>query len=240
MAYEEDWETGSGLALDGATVTVTDLEFGFNPNMGAGITCANFKFEDEGGEEIEQSFSVGGKFEANRDGSEITGTGKINKNSNFGLLIDSVVEVLSEQGLHPGDVIGASKAAAGWIGTKWTFGSVERETTNPTTKEKKLSTKFIVTDYHGKGDDEPVAKASSKTSTAKAGKGAAKSAAKSNGIPDGIESELWEQLVELAGESEAHEDFVNAALDLDDVASNKAAQKAVMGTKAGSVWAAKG
>jgi hypothetical protein len=43
--------------------------------------------------------------------------------------------------------------------------------------------------------------------------------------------------VALAGEHEDHGDFVNAALDLDEVSNDRAIQKLVMGTKEGTVWA---
>lgn len=229
MAYEEDWETSSGLALDGATVEIIGAEFGFNANMGAGITCANFVMKDLDGEEIEQSFSVGQNFEASRDGSELVGNAKINKNSNYGLLIESVKDILD----NPGDVIGSPKVAANWIGTCWTFGSIEREVMNPTTKEKKISTKFIVTEYHGR-PDAPAASGAAKPA------GAAKRAATGSATASNldVDPELFAELVDLAKTHTDHEDFAAAALELDAVAENKAAQKAVMGTRAGSVWAA--
>lgn len=239
VAYEEDWETSSGLALDGADVTVSNVEFGFNANMGAGITCANFTFVDDNTEEeLEQSFSCGKNFEANRDGSELTGNGKINKNSNFGLLIESIKEVID----NPGDVIGNPKVAANWVGTKWSMGTVEREKMNPTTGEKKIGSSFVVTAFNGKAGDESGSGAAKSAATKKASGSAksAKPAASSNtGAPEGVDDVLWNTLTTLAGEHEEHEDFVNAALELDDVSTNKAAQKAVMSTKAGSVWAAK-
>lgn len=241
MANEEAWETSSGLALDGLTGPIVSAEFGFNANMGAGITCLNLTLTDDDGEEVEQSFSVGGKFEANRDGSAIEGSGKINKNSNMGLLIESIKEVVD----NPGDVIGDPKQAENWVGLIFTWGSIEREVVNPTTKEKKLSTKFVVVEYHGRDDGEEEEAPAKTTRASGAKKPAAKPAArgaaakKSNGIPDGIEEELWAELLELAGEHEEHGDFAAAALDLAEVEGNKAAQKAVMGTKAGSVWAAR-
>lgn len=235
MAHEEDWETGSGLSLDGARVRVTAMEFGFNANLGAGITCANFTFVNtDDGEEIEQSFSVGKNYEANRDGSSIEGQGKINKNTNYGVLIESVKAIVES----PGEAIGSPKEAAGWIGTEWTFGTIEREVQNPTTKETKIASKFVVLEFHGRGDDgKKAGKAAAKSSSASKTSSSSKS---SGGDVNGIDAELWAKLVELAGEHDEHDDFVNAALDLPEVEASKAAQKAVMGSKAGSVWAAKG
>lgn len=255
MAYEEEWETGSGFALDGATGIITECDAGFNNSIGAGVTCVNMTIVDtETGEEMEQSFSVGKNYEANRDGTELVGQGKINVNTNYGILMESVKSVLAAAGEDPGEVIGSSKIMDGWIGTTWTFGTVERETMNPTTQARKMSSKFIVTAYHGRTSEEeiaevqqttvPVAKAAPTKAAAgprKAapGKVAVKAAPKPTGLPDGIDQELWDSLMALAGDYVEHEDFVNAALDLPKVEASKPAQKAVMGTRVGSVWAAK-
>src|SRR5690606_41336745 len=72
MAEINEWDLSSGLPLDGASVEVTKVEFGFNSNIGAGILCANFTFTDlDSGEDIEQSFSVGDGWVGSRDGDVI-------------------------------------------------------------------------------------------------------------------------------------------------------------------------
>lgn len=224
MAFESEWETSSGLALDGATVTVTACEFGFNANMGAGVTCANFVFETDDGEEIEQSFSTGAKFEASRDGSAIEGRGRVSRTSNYGLLMESVKDVCTDD---PGKIIGNPREAAGWVGTKWVFGTIDRETTNPTTGITRVTSKFIVTKYLGKtsGKTSDKASKSSKSNTPE--------------IPDGIDSELWEELVQLAGQHDEQSEFAAEALTIEAVENCVPAQRAVMRTGAGSVWAAR-
>lgn len=241
MAYENEWETGSGLQLDGTVATVTNVEFGFNANMGAGITCANFTLETPEGDEIEQSFSVG-NFEASRDGSSINGRGRINRNSNYGILMESVKEVLAEADENPGEVIGNPREAEGWVGTVWEWGTIERETMNPTTKETRTSSKFVVTAYIGKSDDVDTGDegAVEKVSALKTKKATAKKAAKkASAIPDGIDEATWTELVEMARGFEDHGEFVDEALDREDVVGDKALQLAVMRTGAGTVWAAR-
>lgn len=237
MAHEEDWETGSGLALDGATVTVTALEFGFNASIGAGVTCANFEFTDDDGEVIEQSFSCGKNFEANRDGTELTGNGKLNRNSNFGMLIESLKAVLD----NPGDTIGSPKVAENWVGHRFEFGTVEVERKNPTTGVTSTKSAFIITGYAGtaEGGEVEAAAPAAKPAAAKTG-GVKKAAApKAAGGAAVIGEELWNGLVELASNSEDHDAFVNAALDWPEVDTSKDAKKLVMGTGAGSVWASR-
>lgn len=238
MATEEDWETGSGLALDGAVVTVTAAEFGFNANMGAGITCLNLTLTNEDGEDIDQSFSVGGKFESNRDGTAITGAGRINRNSNYGLLIESVKEVCD----NPAEAIGDPKEAESWIGTKWEFGSVERETTNPTTGVTKKSSKFIVTEYLGRDDEDadeaPAKKASGSKASGSKASAKSKGGAKKASLTDGIDADLLSELIDLANEHDELEDFIEAAMELDAVSEDSAVSKAVMRPQ--GVWAAAG
>lgn len=241
---DTEWELGSGLALDGADVEITGFEFGFNANISPDAVCANVTFTDlESGEDYEQSFSTGKGFDASRDGSELVSARpkKINNNSNFGRLISSVVEVLDGD---PSALGGSPKLAGTWLGTRWSMGTKQVESYNPTTGEKKDRSAFIVTAYLGRDGEEgtkakatakPVAAA--KKATAKAAPAAAEEA---SDCPNGIDEDLWAQLIELANNSADHDTFVEAALDLDGVEGNRAASKAVMGTKAGSVWAAKG
>lgn len=231
MAYENEWETSSGFALDGATATVTAMEFGFNANMGAGITCANFTLTpDDGSDPIEQSFSVGKNFEASRDGSELLGAGKVNKRSNYGMLMESVKEVVDD----PGSVVGNPREAEGWVGTTWVWGTVEAETTNPSTGVTKTTSKFIVTGYVP-GEDAPAKQSAPKKS--------AKSTPKkpTKGGASDLDPEVWDEMVELAKQFDDHDDFLDAAFELDSVANDTKAQRAAMKVGPGGVWeAAKG
>lgn len=239
MAEINEWDLSSGLPLDGASVEVTKVEFGFNSNIGAGILCANFTFTDlDSGEDIEQSFSVGDGWDASRDGSElISSTGrprKISKNSNYGRLIASAIDALGSQE-RAAEVLGGSpRSASIWLGTRWRMGTVKVTTTNPTTGAQRERDAFIFAEFLGKGASGSAGAASSAPASAPA-----KAKAADNGVPDGIDGDLWEKLVALAREHDDHESFVEAALELDEVEGNKTAQKLVMSTKAGSVWAAR-
>lgn len=245
MAYDDEWETGSGFDLDGATATVTNMEFGFNSQIGQG-TFANFDLtivegseSGDPGEEISQSFSVGGKFEATRDGSSIEGNGKINKNSTFGILMDSVVEVLREGGYDPGEVIGNPKVAANWIGKTFVWGTIEMETMNPTTKERAKRSKFIVTEYVGSDEDPGEAAAPAKKAPAKKPAAAKKAAASKPALPAGLDQEQFDYYVSLASQYDEHDEFAEAMLEDEDVQASPDLQKAVMSTKPGSIWASK-
>lgn len=236
---DEVWGLGSGLALDGMTGIISDAEFGFNASIGAGICCLNLTIqdtEDDNAEEVEQSFSCGNKFEASKDGSELLGKGPIIKTSNYGLLLGSLAECVDDISVLELD----PRNADTWKGMLVSWGSVVATTTNPTTGVSKESTKFIITDFHGRGDDPaPATKGTAKKAATKTvNKTVNKKAPASD--HEGIEDDLWNALMELAGEHEDHGDFATAALDIPEVDGNKAAQKAIMGTKPGSVWAAKG
>lgn len=253
MSYDDEWETGSGFTLDGATAQITNMEFGFNSGIGQGtfanltLTIVDGSESGDPGEEIEQSFSVGGKFEASRDGQSLEGHGKINKNSTFGILMDSVVEVLVEDGYNPGDVIGNPKETDGWLGQVFTWGTIEKETMNPSTKEKGMRSKFIVTEYHGsdpeslEADEADADEAPAPAKKAPAKKLPAKktAAAKKPALPAGLSQEQFDYYVSIAQQYEDHDEFAQAMLDDEDVAADPKLQQAIMSTKPGSIWASK-
>lgn len=233
--YADEWETSSGFALDGATGVITDMQFGFNNNIGPGIVCANLTITlDEDGEETTQSFTVGGRNEANRDGTILEGNAKINKRSNFGILIESVKDCVDD----PVNEIGRVRDVASWIGTRWTWGTIDVETTNPSTGETTPKSKFIVTEYHGRvdadedDDDDDEAPKAKKAATKK--KAATRKKAKAK--DDITSTDLWAELLELAEQHDDHEDFVDEALDIDGVEGNREFSQAVMKSGPGSVW----
>lgn len=258
MSLDQEWETSSGLPLDGADVTVTAMEFGYNASIGAGVVCANFTFVDEDGVEYEQSFSIGKNGEPTRDGSEVTGAPKMfPARTNYGRLIDSVRALVD----HPGEVIGSPKKAEGWIGTKWTVGTVPVETTNPNATDPATATKvkdaFVFTQYLGKEGQRAAKNAAAKTkAAAKPAKAAAKNVEPDEPDEDeaeagaeadtdvndepwsvlGVDETLWKRLVKMAKAADSHDEFSDEALEIADVDKDKAAQKAVLTTKPGSVW----
>lgn len=248
--HDDSWELGSGFALDGATVTIVAMEFAPNAIFGGNL-CAEITFLNEDtGEEIPQSFTVGANFDVNREGDVLEGTGKINKNTRYGIFLQSVKEVLED----PRSIVGEATEAAGWIGTRWAMGSVEKPVMNPTTKVMKDSTMFIVTEYLGMADEEPepepVKPKPTGRGAARTRAGAAKASTATspptrtrakggNTARAEVGDKLWDQLVELANDAEDHDTFIDAALALDEVDGNRVAQAAVVKTGAGSVWAAR-
>lgn len=235
MSNEEwdEWGLSSGLPLADAEVTVTAMEFGFNNDIAAGRTFANFTFTtDEDGEEHEQSFSTGDGWEAKNKGAELgTENGKprkLSNKSNYGLLVQSALEAVggpeAMSKLGPG-----FRFASTWIGTKWRTGTVEVESTKPGESEAKKRDRIIFVEFLGRDGDAPAA-----APAAAKGKAKATTAA----TPD-VDPELWATLIGLAKEADDHDAFMDAALELDGVAGNKAIEKLVMSTKAGSVWASR-
>lgn len=236
---DSGWALGSGFALDGATVTVESVEFGYNMKLGENA-CAHFNFtnvvdaDGEDAEDADQWFSVGKNFKPNKAGDELVGTGKINKNTNFGRLLMSALELFDSEE-EAREAVDDPRQAECWAGTRWTLGTITVSTTNPTTGEKRDDAqKFVFKAYHGKaGDaDEAPAKPAAKKAAAPAAKkvGGAKPA---TGNPAGLEQDEWDQLVALAAEHDDEDAFQDAALEL---TLSKDAQKAIM---KGTVWAAK-
>lgn len=244
MTLDNEWETSTGLPLDGETATIVAAEFGYNAQIGSGVVCMNMTFRVDGmDEDIEQSFSCG-TGEPSRDGQTLDGApAKFSSRSNYGRLIDSVRALVD----HPGEIIGSPKQAGGWVGTKWTIGTVQVETTNPSKPEAgtKVKDALVFTAFHGKEGKAAGKGKAAKTSTSKAAKPAPESddddetaggdeTAGEN--PAGIDQALWDKLVKLAKASDTHDEFSDTALEMKAVDADAKAQKAVISTKAGSVW----
>lgn len=224
---DSEWETGSGLALADADVVVSAASFGYNANLGADVLCANFTFVPaEGGEPIEQSFSVGKGWEALEKGAKLVSEDgrarKINGQTNYGRLIDSAVQAVQASG---GEMpFQSPRIADGWVGTSWHVGTVSVPTTNPSTKKETVSDKFVFTAFLGT------------TSTEAAAKPAAGAAKASGKAATGIDPKLRLALVELAEASDDHDAFTEKALELDGVEGNREAEKLVLKTGPGSIW----
>lgn len=239
-----DWDIGSGLALDGATAEITKSSFGFNNDIVAGRVFWNVEFTPlDGSDPIEQSFSLGDGWEASKDGEQLLSESgkpkKINDSTGFGIWLNSCIKVLGSKE-RAAEVIGRARYGPSWLGTMWTVGSFKRTVKNPSTGVEKEGIAWIATEHHGENplSGSSDAKADSKPAASKATSrvgGGAKAAA---GPPDGVSEELWEALIEKALEFDNHDDFSDAAMDVDGVDGNKAAAKAIMGSKKGSVWEA--
>lgn len=225
---DQEWETGSGLALADANVVVTAASFGYNANLGADVLCANFTFVPvEGGEPIEQSFSVGKGWEAVNKGANLVSEDgrprKINGQTNYGRLIDSAVQAVQASGREM--PFASPRMAEGWVGTSWHVGTVAITTTNPVTKKEAIKDAFVFTAFLGsvEGSAGNVGKAdkASTTTTKKA---------------SGLDPKLRMELTELAEAADDHDSFVEKALALDGVEGNREAEKLVLKTGPGSIW----
>lgn len=248
---ESDWELGSGFAIDGMTGTVASVEFVHDNALGPNA-CAKFTFTDcvdaEGGEaeDQEQKFTVGKNYDNDRTGENLVGNGKINSNTNYGILIGSVLALFdseddAEARRQAAEAVPSTKESASWVGTRWTIGTITKSVMNPSTgKVNDEAKKIVFTEYHGRPDQgeaepaKPAAKAAPAAKATSTKVGGAKPAAKA--ATNGVEQELWTMLVTLAGEHEDEDTFIDAALELDEVGASREAQKAI---HKGLVWAAK-
>lgn len=223
----DGFDLGSGLPLADAEVTVSACEFGYNPNIGGGtVVCANFTFIiEESGEEAEQSFSVGNGFEPLEKGqllaSEDGRARKISGQSNYGRLLGSIIEAVG--GREKVEQTGVNAFQAGtWVGTKWTTGTKKVVVRNPTTDKETERDAIVFVEFRGRDGAAAAPKAAGKAKAAAA---------------DLTEHPLWEQLVELAGKHDDHDDFMEAAMEVEGVEGDKAITGAIISTKAGSIWA---
>lgn len=248
----DEWQTSSGLSLAGAEVEIIGAVFGFNQNIGADTICLNFTFQPlEGGDPIEQSFSVGNGWEIAEKGDLLAAADgrarSINRSTNLGRLIDSILGVGDFAKRGPafkgeGAPFGSPKRASEWIGTKWLVDTIPVETRNPKTQEVKTKDAYVFVDFLGSGSGAggSVKAAGAKATGGKADKAAGKATAKAAdedtyGIED---AELRAELLELAKGSDSHDEFVEAAYKVDGVDGDQAVEGAILKKRAGSLWAA--
>lgn len=254
---DELFDLGDGLPLSDANATIVGAEFRFDTEYSADAVVLAFTFQpdEDGVEEQTQLYSVGKNFEPLDGGSEVGHTSgkhvKISKQSNYGKFMraaqecEGFADVARELGAN-------THAAEWWIGTRWHLTTEEFEVKNPSKPDQpaKIRTIIIPDEFLGladgeDGDDgeEASEPASRPAKKAAAKKGAAKKkvAAKvSNPLDELAEQEGGEELIQtlrdLADTCEDHESFMEAAMDVDGVAGNSAAEKAILSTKPGSIW----
>lgn len=242
MATAEDWELGSGLALDGATAEITGARFTIDNNYSAEAVVLELTFTDEeSGETQAQLYSVGKNWEIGDKGNTITGGKKVNATSGYGRWIHSAVEA------DMGDLLigrGTPREADIWLGLKVVLTSIEFETMNPTTKEKKNRSMIVIESLAEGSTTETVAVAAK--GKGKAAESTAKGAAKGKGkaADEEVPEELLKALRKLAAKTVAndgdHGAFVDAALDIDGVPENRAAMRAAQDKGADSIWSSAG
>lgn len=224
MSFDEAWELSSGLPLAGATVTVSAVDFGYRQNIFPDTVFCNLTFDVEGGEPREQSYSVGGGYEAKERGKRIERVDGKNKGvsdqSNYGKFIKAALAVPGVkaylQGINADPLV-----AATWEGMRFVLGSIEHETTNKNTDTKSKKQLVVPVEFLGVGADE-------KLSTP----------AKAPQVdPTDLDPALTATLLELAGNSADHDTFMAAAFSVEGVEGNAAAENAVMQAGKGSIWA---
>jgi hypothetical protein len=259
MAYDP-YELGSGLPLADTDATVIAMEFRFDTSYSADACVAAITFQAAEGEPQEQLYSLGKGWEPVDRGqgcAHVSGRDlNFNKNSNYGRFLTAAFECegfldeVREEGIIPQD-------PAMFLGKSFFLGTVEYGTRNPSKEgsEETMKTAIVPTAYHGfvgtdeEEEEEPAPKSKAKKSVAK------KAAAKPKGAavkgPSAIEKkqialiaeleeedeEMLESLRQLAAESEDHESFMEAAMDLEGVADSEVGQQVAMSSKPGSIWA---
>lgn len=254
----------SGLPLSGADVTVTEVEFGYDNEYSADACVAIVHFQPDEGEARKQLYSTGRNFEpADRGDTLVHNTGKnvnVSDSSNYGILVNSFLTMEgADEAMAVTRERGATPFDAAWLkGMRFTLGDhiiPERIINGKVNKEK---TVMVFAAFLGlDGEEAPAAKPAAKKATAPAGKlapkagagaqaarPAAKPAAKAAEPEEetfGVEDDdLRNELIALAQANTDHGTFLDVATELDAVMTNRAAQKAVMDTKPGSLWATYG
>lgn len=221
----DPWALSSGLPLDGATVTVASMEFGYRQNIAAQTVFACFGFRPDEGEDAEQCFSVGKGWEPGGKGASLVRSngrrGNINDQTGYGKFIAAALKlpgVREELIARKGD----PTVAATWNGMRFVLGTVRETTTNPTTNQQKEVSRIIPVEFLGTGDGEKVKVVSANTAKPTA---------------PAVDGEIEGKLLELAAAHTEHDDFMAAAYEVDGVAGNAAVESLVMSTGKGSIWA---
>lgn len=261
MSDEFDYfELGSGLPLADANVTITNAEFRFDTSYSAdAVVCAiEFTPHEEGHEAQEQLYSVGKGWEPLDRGATVAhGSGKpvkINNQSNYGRFIAAAVECegfldyAREVGLQP-------NSAALWVGTQWHLGTIEISTTNPSKPNDppKVKSVIIPDEFLGVGEEDeeeeaPAKPAAKKTVAKKVAAPAKKAAAKPAASPaadqvaelEAEDADLVAALIQAATDADDQDAFMEAAMEIEGVSGNRLAEKVVMNSKPGSIWAEHG
>lgn len=247
MAYDP-YALGSGLPLADTEAVVSAMEFRFDTNYSADACVAAITFQPDEGEAQEQLYSCGKGWEPIDRGAgtaHVSGreTMNINKNSNYGRFLaaayvcDGFLDEVREEGILPTDV-------NMFLGKRFMLGTVEYSTRNPSKADSEETTKTAIVPvaYLGVEGDEAPAKAPAKKAAAKKAPATGASAIEKKQIAliEELESEdadMVAALRELAGDSEDHESFMEAAMDIEGVADSDLAQQVAMSSKAGSIWA---
>lgn len=255
MAHEYDpYALGSGLPLADVDATISAMEFRFDTAYSADACVAAITFTPDEGEDQEQLYSCGKGWEPVDRGAgaaHISGRPlNFNAQSNYGRFLaaayelDGFLDDCREAGVVPTE-------ADMLVGKRFHLGTLEINVKNPSTGVESVKTVIVPDAYYGiEGEEDEEDEAPAKpTKKAPAKKAAAKKAAakapsaiekKQIALVEELEAEdedLVAALRELASESEDHESFMEAAMELEGVADSETAQQVAMSSKAGSIWA---
>lgn len=253
MASEEfdPFKLSSGLPLSGAEVTVEKVEFGYDNEYSADALVAMITFVPDEGETPTrpQIYSMGANFEAVDRGERVQHkSGKqanFNDNSTWGKFItafttmEGAAEAMKETRERD-----SSPFEASWlVGMRFKLGDLTYSAFAGKGNPLKEKTLIVPVEYLGTANGaaaKPAAKSGGKLAP-KAGKAAPKKEEEAAADDFGIDDEdTRNAIIALAAEHTDFGDFAEAALDVDGVGENAAWRKAVMSSKAGSIWAVHG
>ncbi len=238
----------SGLPLAGADCTVTNVEFGYDAQYNAEACVAIITFQPDEGDAQNQLYSVGKNFEPAARGKELVHkSGKntnVNDSSNYGRFVKAYTEMDgAAKAMKDFRDAGATAVFnADWLeGCRFSMGTIKINVgRGAEMKEKDLIVPVAYLGREGqsaaasaKGGSKLAPKAGSKVAVKPAAKVEAEDEAETWGIED---EELLAALIDIAANAEDFDAFTEAATDLDGVIGNKPVQKAVMSSKAGSLW----
>lgn len=239
MAFDP-YALSSGLPLADVDVTVTKAEFRFETEYSAEALVCVIEFTPESGEPQEQYYSCGKGWEPLDRGAaagHVSGRDmNFNGQSGIGRFLahafecDGFLDDVKSEGVVP-------TQAEFYVGRKFHLGTVQVTTTNPKTGKEKTNDFIIPVEYYGTDAGDSGGKAPAKKSAAKGPSAIEK---KQLALIDQLteeNSDLVDALVELAGEVDDHDEFMEAAMELDGVADSELAQQVAMSSKAGSIWA---
>jgi hypothetical protein len=227
MAEEVNyWETVTGLPLDGATATVVKEEFRFDNAYKEGACVLALTFHVDGQEDREQLYSVGKGFEPQERGASAGHTsGKpiaFYSTSNYGRLIasaktaknsDAFMSLARERQMQPNQ-------AGLWHGTTW----VLKGEKVPGFNGGEDKTAIVFGEFVGSGDAPTTAATASAPAVAN----------------DDVPEEIQAQLVAAATDAKDFDSYMEAVMEIAEVAEDQKLQRYAMSSKPGSVWAQHG
>lgn len=241
-----DGEEGNGGLFDHGRVTISDETcFGYDPNYMNGEQACFILIgttDNEDFPEVKQLYSIGKGWEVDGDGESVSGRATFLTSTNYWALVLSAVE----HGL--GDTLksrGEAYEAKVWHGLTVDMKRVEYSLPGMVLREgQRPLNRVVITGVAGVGKTAAKgagagkgAKAAAKPAPAEEAADETPAPAASAGGGSALTPKLRIALTKLAKEHADHDDFMAAALDLDGVSGNEAAEDAVSDSSPSSLWA---